>query len=68
LPALAGGTGSSRPQAASHSNPERVARDILRGLRRGRTRIVTGYGSTRLYWLSRLAPNRCGWFMLRFGF
>ena len=48
--------------------PAHVARDILRGLRKGRRRIVTGYGSTRLYWLSRLAPNRYGGLMRRFGF
>jgi NAD(P)-dependent dehydrogenase (short-subunit alcohol dehydrogenase family) len=48
--------------------PERVAGDILTGLEKGRRRIITGYGSTRLYWLSRLFPNHYGWFMERFGF
>ena len=45
-----------------------VAGDILAGLKAGRRRIITGYGSTRLYWLSRLFPNHYGWFMDRFGY
>ncbi len=38
--------------------PEDCARDIIRGVRRGRRRIVTGKGSTLMYWLPRLFPNR----------
>lgn len=37
--------------------PERVAADILNGLRRGRRRILTGYSSSTIHWMSRLFPN-----------
>lgn len=38
--------------------PEQCATDILRGVARGRRRIVTGHKSSTLWWLSRLLPNR----------
>ncbi|HIJ61636.1 MAG TPA: SDR family oxidoreductase [Rhodospirillaceae bacterium] len=37
--------------------PEDCAADIIRGLRKGRKRIITGNLSTTLFWLSRLFPN-----------
>ena len=37
--------------------PEACAADIIRGIRRGNKRILTGHKSTTLYWLSRLLPN-----------
>lgn len=37
--------------------PEICAEDILKGIRRGKRRILTGYLSRTLFWLSRLLPN-----------
>lgn len=37
--------------------PEDCAADIIRGLRKGHKRIITGNLSTTLFWLSRLFPN-----------
>lgn len=37
--------------------PETVARDILRGVAKGKRRILTGYLSRVCYWLPRLLPN-----------
>lgn len=37
--------------------PETVAKDILDGMRRGRRRILTGYASSTIHWLTRLFPN-----------
>jgi len=37
--------------------PEQCAADIIRGLRRGHNRIVTGNKSSTMFWLSRLLPN-----------
>lgn len=37
--------------------PETCAADILNGIRRGKRRILTGYLSRTLFWLSRLLPN-----------
>jgi NAD(P)-dependent dehydrogenase (short-subunit alcohol dehydrogenase family) len=59
---------SEKAELALRTPPSRVAEDILAGLEKGRRRIITGYGSTRIYWLSRLFPNHYGWFMERFGF
>ncbi|HET8881943.1 MAG TPA: SDR family oxidoreductase [Solimonas sp.] len=39
------------------TSPERCAADIIKGLRRGRTRILTGHLSSRIHWLARLFPN-----------
>ncbi len=38
--------------------PEDCARDILAGVERGDSRILTGHKSTTLHWLSRLLPSR----------
>ncbi len=38
--------------------PDECAADIIRGLERGKRRIITGNRSTALWWLSRLLPNR----------
>ena len=38
--------------------PEDCAAAILKGVRRGKKRVVTGNQSTPLFWLSRLMPNR----------
>lgn len=59
---------SEKAERLLRTPPARVAGDILAGLKAGRRRIITGYGSTRLYWLSRLFPNHYGWFMDRFGY
>lgn len=37
--------------------PERCAADILRGVERGKRRILTGNKSTSLFWISRLFPD-----------
>ncbi|MDH4053417.1 MAG: SDR family NAD(P)-dependent oxidoreductase, partial [Rubrivivax sp.] len=37
--------------------PERCAADILRGVERGKRRILTGNKATSLFWISRLFPN-----------
>jgi NAD(P)-dependent dehydrogenase (short-subunit alcohol dehydrogenase family) len=37
--------------------PETVAIDVLKGIARGKRRILSGYLSQTLYWLSRLLPN-----------
>ena len=37
--------------------PEDCAADIIRGLRKGSKRIVTGNKSSTMYWLARLIPN-----------
>jgi NAD(P)-dependent dehydrogenase (short-subunit alcohol dehydrogenase family) len=37
--------------------PADCAADIIRGLERGRKRIITGSKSSTLFWLSRLLPN-----------
>ena len=38
--------------------PEDCAAAILKGVRRGKKRVVTGNQSAPLFWLSRLMPNR----------
>ncbi len=38
--------------------PEECAADIIRGMRQGQRRIMTGYMSTTVFWLTRLLPNR----------
>jgi len=38
--------------------PEKCASDIIRGLERGKKRILTGHKSATLFWLARLLPNR----------
>ena len=37
--------------------PGECAADIIAGIERGKKRIITGYLSSRLFWLSRLLPN-----------
>lgn len=37
--------------------PEDCAADIIRGLERGKRRILTGHRSKAIYWMSRLLPN-----------
>jgi len=37
--------------------PEDCAADIVRGLRRGKRRIVTGNKSSTMFWMSRFVPN-----------
>jgi NAD(P)-dependent dehydrogenase (short-subunit alcohol dehydrogenase family) len=37
--------------------PEECAKDILRGIEAGRKRILTGYRSRTIHWISRLLPN-----------
>jgi short-subunit dehydrogenase len=37
--------------------PEVCAQDILRGIEAGKQRILTGYRSRTVYWISRLFPN-----------
>ena len=37
--------------------PEKCAADIIRGLRKGKERILTGYLSRTTYWMVRLLPN-----------
>jgi NAD(P)-dependent dehydrogenase (short-subunit alcohol dehydrogenase family) len=37
--------------------PEDCAADILRGIRRGKKRIITGNKSSTMFWMARLLPN-----------
>jgi len=37
---------------------EECAADIIRGIRNGKRRIITGHKSTTMFWLPRLFPNR----------
>ncbi len=37
--------------------PEECAADIIKGLRKGDRRIITGNKSTSMYWMARLFPN-----------
>jgi NAD(P)-dependent dehydrogenase (short-subunit alcohol dehydrogenase family) len=37
--------------------PEECAKDILRGVEAGKNRILTGYRSRAIHWISRLLPN-----------
>jgi short-subunit dehydrogenase len=37
--------------------PEECAHDILRGIEAGKQRILTGYRSRTVHWISRLFPN-----------
>ena len=37
--------------------PERCAADILKGIRRGKRRVVTGYRASSVDWLARLLPD-----------
>ncbi|TJY58391.1 SDR family NAD(P)-dependent oxidoreductase [Sinimarinibacterium sp. CAU 1509] len=48
---------SSQAATMLTTPPEVCATDIVRGVERGRKRIITGNKSTSLYWLSRLLPN-----------
>lgn len=43
--------------------PETVANDILRGVAKGKRRILTGYMSRISYWLPRLFPNHYPFFI-----
>lgn len=40
--------------------PRDAALAIIDGLRRGKPRLLVGKGSTALFWLSRLMPDRYG--------
>ncbi|MFT6578551.1 MAG: NAD(P)-dependent dehydrogenase (short-subunit alcohol dehydrogenase family) [Zhongshania sp.] len=48
---------SNFSEAMLRTPPETCAADILNGIRRGKRRILTGYLSRTLFWLSRLLPN-----------
>lgn len=37
--------------------PEECAADIIRGIRQGKPRVLTGYTSSTMHWLARLLPN-----------
>jgi short-subunit dehydrogenase len=37
--------------------PKRCAADILRGIRNGKRRVITGYRSSAIDWLARLLPE-----------
>lgn len=44
-------------EKALRTPPEECAADILEGLRRGKRRILTGFGSSTVFWMSRLFPD-----------
>jgi len=46
-----------RADAMLRTPPEQCAADIVTGMKRGRKRILTGYKSTTIFWLSRLLPT-----------
>ena len=48
---------SAAADAMLRTPPETCAADILNGIRRGNRRILTGYLSRTLFWLSRILPN-----------
>jgi short-subunit dehydrogenase len=37
--------------------PEECAADIIKGIRKGNRRIITGNKSTSMFWMGRLFPN-----------
>lgn len=49
---------SASAEALLRTPPGDCAADIIRGIERGKRRIITGHKSTTLWWLSRLLPNR----------
>ncbi|MGB3622991.1 MAG: SDR family oxidoreductase [Ketobacter sp.] len=40
------------------TSPEKCAQDILKGILKGRRRVLTGHMSRTIFWLVRLLPNR----------
>ncbi len=48
---------AARAEKLLQTPPEDCAADIIRGLRKGRKRIVTGNKSTTMFWMARLLPN-----------
>lgn len=48
---------ADRIQALLVTPPEDCAADIIRGLRKGKRRILTGKNSTLMFWLARYLPN-----------
>lgn len=52
-------------QRTLRTPPERCAKDILNGVRRGKRRIVTGYRSSSVDWMARLMPNSYPWLLTR---
>ena len=47
----------ARIQAFLVTPPEDCAADIIRGLRKGKRRILTGKNSTLMFWMARCLPN-----------
>ena len=47
-------------------SPERVARKIVRGMRRNRDELILSAGGTSLVWLDRLCPPLANWLVRRF--
>ena len=48
---------ADRIQSMLVTPPEDCAADIIRGLRKGKRRILTGKNSTLMFWMARLLPN-----------
>ena len=48
---------SQKSEKLLTTTPEDCAADIIRGLQKGRNRIMTGNTSSRVFWMARLFPN-----------
>ena len=48
---------AKRADAMLRTPPEECAADIVNGMKRGKQRILTGYKSSSIFWLSRLLPT-----------
>jgi len=63
------GEGLARPAGGSRwfppSSPDRVARDIVRAIRRGRREVVPSWGGRCLVWASRFFPAVIRWTLAR---
>jgi short-subunit dehydrogenase len=61
--------GQTRPIGGSRwfppSSPERVASDILRGIRHGRSEVIPSWGGLCLVWAQRLFPAVLRWTLAR---
>ncbi|TJY58399.1 SDR family oxidoreductase [Sinimarinibacterium sp. CAU 1509] len=45
------------------TSPQHCAADILKGVRKGKKRIITGYRASEIFWMSRLIPNGYPWLL-----
>jgi len=48
---------SKKAEKLLKTPPGECAADIIRGLRKGSNRIITGHRSSTMFWMGRLVPN-----------